>query len=103
MLRVFGVSDSGMQAAADLYLDDGVYFELYGVTCFDDPDGEPWQGLAVVQARFAALVGGQADLAEIAVDEDDGLVLVVEDGEGATVFLAVGAWLVDEWDELPAG
>ena len=96
-------SDPAQQAAfdLDLYLEDGIYFELYGVTCFDDPDGEPWQGHAATQARFAALVGGQAHLAEVAVDEDDGLVLVLESGDGAPVFLAVGAWLADEWDELP--
>lgn len=98
-------TDPAQQAAfdLDLYLDDGVFFEMYGVTCFDDPDGDPWQGQAAAQARFAALVGGRAHLAEIAVDEDDGLVLVVEDGDGAPVFLAVGAWLADEWDELPEG
>ncbi len=98
-------TDPAQQVAfdLDLYLDDGVYFELYGVICFDDLDHEPWQGQSAAQARFAALVGGQARLAEIAVDEDDGLVLVVEDGGGAPVFLAVGAWLADEWDELPEG
>jgi hypothetical protein len=85
----------------DLYLEDGVYFELYGVTCFDDPDGDPWSGHAATQARFAALVGGSATLAEVAVDEDDGLVLVLESANGGTVFLAVAAWLPDEWDELP--
>jgi len=97
--------DPEQQAAfdLDLYLEDGIYFELYGVTCFDDPDGEPWQGHTATQARFAALVGGQAHLAEVAVDEEDGLVLVLEGGDGAPVFLAVGAWLADEWDELPEG
>lgn len=87
----------------DLYLEEGVYFELYGVTCFDDPDGEPWTGHAGAQERFAALIGGRVQLAEVAVDEDDGLVLVLEGADGAMLFLAVAAWLPDEWDELPEG
>lgn len=87
----------------DLYLEDGLYFELYGVACFDDPDGEPWQGYAGAQARVAALIGGQAHLVEVAVDEEDGLVLVLAGGNGAPAFLAVGAWLAEEWDELPEG
>lgn len=85
----------------DLYLEDGVYFELYGVTCFDDPDAEAWQGLTASGARLATLVKAGALLNDIAVDEEDGLILVLEASGGKVVYLAVGAWLLAEWDELP--
>jgi len=85
----------------DLYLEDGVYFELYGVTCFDNPDADAWQGVAESGARLAALVKGGVSLGDIAVDEEDGLILVLEASGGRGAFLAVGAWLLAEWDELP--
>lgn len=85
----------------DLYLEDGVYFELYGVTCFDDPDAEAWQGQAASRTRLAALVKAGARLGDIAVDEEDGLILVLEAPSGKVAYLAVGAWLLAEWDELP--
>lgn len=85
----------------DLYLEDGVYFELYGVACFDDPDAEAWNGLATTGTRLVTLVKSSARLNDIAVDEDDGLILVLEASGGKTVYLAVGAWLLAEWDELP--
>jgi hypothetical protein len=84
----------------DVYLEQGAYFELYGVVCYDAPDGEPWIGYAQVDQRLKALVGRKATLRELAVDEDDNLVLILgKDSE--QVFLLVGAWLLEEWDELP--
>jgi len=85
----------------DLYLEDGVYFELYGVSCFDDPDAEPWSELAAAQARLIHLVRAQARLSDIAVDEADNLILILSTPVGETVYLAVSAWLLAEWDELP--
>jgi hypothetical protein len=40
-------------------------------------------------------------LEEIAVDEDDGLVLVIAARHRPELYLQVGAWLLDEWEELP--
>ena len=85
----------------DLYLEDGVYFELYSVACFDDPDAEAWQGLAASGSRLAALVKAGARLSDIAVDEEDSLILVLAAPGGRVAYLAVGAWLLAEWDELP--
>ncbi|HAJ36350.1 MAG TPA: hypothetical protein DCL15_11725 [Chloroflexi bacterium] len=85
----------------DLYLEDGAYFELYGVACFDDPEAEAWRGLTQTGARLAALVAGRAQLSDVAVDDDDGLVLVVSAPDGRISYLVVGAWLLTEWDELP--
>lgn len=85
----------------DLYLEDGVYFEMYGVACFDDPDAEAWRGQAHAGARLATLVAAHAQLGDVAVDDDDGLVLVLATPDGRSTYLVVGAWLLAEWDELP--
>lgn len=84
----------------DLYLAGGVYFELYGVSCFDSPSGEPWTGLEAVRQRLGRLAQ-QGALHEIAVTEDDELVLVLRARGAEYVYLVVGAWLLEEWDELP--
>lgn len=85
----------------DLYLADGAYFELYSATCFDNPDSDPWQGLENVSARLAAAAKQGAMLQEVAVDEEDQLVLVLGYGQGKQLYLPVAAWLLEEWDELP--
>jgi hypothetical protein len=85
----------------DLYLEDGAYFEMYGVACFDDPDAEAWRGLGPTGARFAEFVAARAQLGDVAVDDDDGLVLVLTAPDGRNSYLVVGAWLLAEWDELP--
>jgi len=87
----------------DLYLADGAYFELYSVACFDSLDGEPWTGLEPVSQRLAALGKRNAVLEEIAVDEEDQLVLVVRHAPDERIYLPVAAWLLEEWDELPGG
>ena len=84
----------------DIYLAEGVYFELYGVACFAALDQAPWTGHVQVDAQLKALVGRKATLQEVAVDEEDNLVLVIGKGN-EQVYLLVGAWLLEEWDELP--
>ena len=84
----------------DLYLADGAYFELYSATCFDSLDGEPSVGLEEVSKRLSS--GQQkAVLEEVAVDEEEQLVLVLRYGAGRHIYLPVAAWLLEEWDELP--
>jgi hypothetical protein len=85
----------------DLYLADGAYFELYSVSCFDELDGSPWVGLEKA-SRLAGLAGRSSTLEEIAVDEQEQLVIVLRQGDGKRIYLAVAAWLIEEWDELPA-
>lgn len=84
----------------DLYLEDGAYFELYGVTCFSAPEEEPWRGQSLVDQQLRALVSRKATLKEVAVDEEENLVLIAGKGQ-EQVYLLVGAWLLEEWDELP--
>jgi hypothetical protein len=94
---------SGEETAADidLYLADGVYFELYGTVCYTDLDAQPLASLAQIEQRLQRLVKAGVELEEIAVDEDDGLVLILAQNHQPVLYLQVGAWLLDEWEELP--
>ncbi len=85
----------------DLYLDGGVYFELYAVACFLDPDADPLADHDEVVAQLAGLMRQQGQLTEVAVDTEDGLVLVLQSTGGGPLYLVVGAWLLEQWDELP--
>ena len=93
--------DGEIAADIDLYLRDGVYFELYGTLCYTNLDEAPLADLAQIEQRLQALVSAGAVLEEIAVDEDDGLVLVLGLKRQPVFYLQVGAWLLDEWEELP--
>jgi len=85
----------------DLYLRDGIYFELYGVVCYPHPDADPMTDLAAIERRLRACVKDHLALEEVAVDEEDGLVLVLAQRGQPVLYLQVGAWLLDEWQELP--
>ena len=97
--------EAGEQASfdIDLYLADGAYFELYSAACYDSPDGDPWQGLDAVSGRLTAVARQGLTLQEVAVDEEDQLVLVLAYAGGKQLYLPVAAWLIEEWDELPNG
>jgi hypothetical protein len=85
----------------DLYLGDGVYLELFGVCCFPAPDAEPWQGHEVVGERLGHLIAGGVWLDEVAVNEDDSLILILARRRQPGLYLAVSAWSLHEWEELP--
>jgi len=85
----------------DLYLAGGVYFELYGVAVYDDPDADPWQDAEALESRVRRLLTNGCTLGEVAVDEEDALVLVLNQGKKPALYLAVGGWVLEEWDELP--
>lgn len=85
----------------DLYLADGVYLELYGAQCFPDLESEPWLERERVKSQLIELVKQGVMLTEIAVNEADGLVLILEHSGSPTLYIDVGGWLIEEWDELP--
>jgi hypothetical protein len=85
----------------DVYLDCGVYFELYGVLCYPDLDSDPLAGTAAIDQHLAALVSQGIMLVEIAVDDEDSLVLVLGADNNPMIYLNSGAWSLDEWEELP--
>lgn len=85
----------------DLYLEGGVYFELYGVSVYPDPSADPWTDRVDVEQRMAAIVRAGGALGEVAVDEADALVLVLFEADKPAAYLAIGGWLLEAWDELP--
>lgn len=93
--------EAGVAADIDLYLRDGVYFELYGALCFTDLDAAPLSSLEAIEEELQQLVNAGAILEEIAVDEEEGLVLILAQQNQPALYLQVGAWLLDEWEELP--
>lgn len=96
------VQDEDLQAAdLDLYLDEGIYFECYGVVCYPSLDADPLAPLGEIERTLAREVKRGLWLEEIAVDEDDSLVLVLTRNHRPLLYLQVGAWLLEEWEELP--
>ncbi|HRW11316.1 MAG TPA: hypothetical protein P5121_39730 [Caldilineaceae bacterium] len=98
-------TDPATQTAIDmdLYLDGGLYFELYGVLCFPDPDEEPLVGYATIEQTLNRLVKQTLWLDEIAVDEEDSLVFVLSQQHKPQLYLMIDGWSFAEWDELPDG
>jgi len=86
----------------DLYLDEGVYFELYGASAFTDLDAPPVTGADPMARLLLTAVDRGVWLEEIAVDEEDNLVLILGRQEVPALYLTVGGWLLEEWEELPA-
>lgn len=85
----------------DLYLTDGVYFELYGVVCYQDPSADPLVGWDETGRILLSLVNRGIWLDEIAVDDEDQLVLILSHQRQPALYMVVGGWLLEEWDELP--
>jgi hypothetical protein len=99
-------AEDGPTCDIDLYLEDGVYFELYSVAVFPSLEGDPLPDRASIEeALFALLRGaagpGAASLGDVAVDDDEALVLVLHNGPKPALYLSVGGWVLEEWDELP--
>lgn len=85
----------------DLYLAGGVYFELYGVNLYETPDSAPIGDLETAQSRLHDLVRTGVSLGDVAVDEDDALVLVLHADNAPVLYLEIGGFVLEEWDELP--
>lgn len=88
-------------ADIDLYLACGVYFELYGVFCYTGLDDPPLDDLDLIEEKLTSLVKAGATLGEIAVDEDDALILTLLLDDQPALYLQIGAWILAEWEELP--
>jgi len=97
-------SDPATQLAVDmdLYLDGGVYFELYGVSCYPTPEEDPLVGHTNIQQTLTRLVKQTIWLDEIAVDEEDALVCILSQQHKPRLYLMVEGWSFAEWDELPS-
>jgi hypothetical protein len=84
----------------DLYLEDGIYFELYGVAFYTSPQTAPLQGAETIQQLLESMISKGFVLQEVAADEEDALVLVCGLGETPAIYLNIGGWLLQEWDDL---
>jgi len=93
--------DDSEAADIDLYLRDGVYFELYGTLCYTDLDAAAMSNLNEIEQSLQGVVKAGGVLEEVAVDDENGLVLVLAVHHQPLLYLQVGAWLLDEWEELP--
>lgn len=96
-----GTEDGPAGVDLDLYLQDGVYFELYSSFCYPTLDDDPILGQAAVEALIKPLIRDGLWLEEIAVDDDEALVLVLAQRHQPRLYVQAGAWLVEEWEELP--
>ena len=85
----------------DLYLDDNTLLELYGASLFAANSQEPMVGVAAIEAALVDLADSESELSEVAQTEDGALALVFGVEEQPKLIIAVGAWSVSEWDELP--
>jgi hypothetical protein len=85
----------------DLYTENQLYFELFAVYAFTDPDSEPLRGLDQIGKMFSELIESGLWLDEIATTEDNELVLILSQNRQPKLYLNVGGWSIAEWDELP--
>lgn len=85
----------------DLYLESGVYFELYSVAAYPDLESDPLSNRAELEKLLHTLVHDVVILGDVAVDEEDALVLVLAHKDKPVLYFAVGGFVVEEWDELP--
>ena len=95
------VADERQVFDLDLYLENNIYFELYGVLFFTDQDGEPLQGLDRIGTIVAELTDKGVWLDDIAATEEDEMVLVLSQDHQPKLYLSVGGWTLNEWDTLP--
>ena len=94
-------SDDKDAVDIDIYLEGGIYFELYGTLCYPTLESEPLIGTSTIRNAIADLVNSNVWLDDVAVDDEEQLVLVLSQHRRPQLYLSVGGWLVEEWDELP--
>lgn len=85
----------------DLYLENQLYLELYATCVFQDPESDPLHGLDQLGKIFSRLVDTGIWLDEIAVTEDDELVLILSRNRQPQLYLNVGGWALEAWETLP--
>ena len=86
----------------DLYLEGNVAFEAYGVIVFEDPEQAPLGEMDAVAHSLYSLINQGVQLDEPAVDEEGNLVLILALDGAPRLYLVLSAWLLADWDELPA-
>jgi hypothetical protein len=85
----------------DLYLENHRYLEIFAAYVFTDPEGDALRGLDQLGKMFSRLIERGLWLDEIAVTEDDELVLILSRNQQPQLYLNVGGWTVETWETLP--
>lgn len=85
----------------DLYLEGGVYFELYGASCFPELDETALEDQEQLDSQLRALINQGTWLDEIAVDETGHLVCVCSQNHQPVLYILISGWVLGAWDELP--
>ena len=85
----------------DIYLEDGLYFELLGTLCYPSLEDEPFMSEKAVRKILRIVIESEASLDEVGIGEDEELVLVLGHRSQAMLYLAINGWLVADWEELP--
>jgi hypothetical protein len=85
----------------DLYLENQFYLEIYAAYIFQDPNGDALQGLDQIGKMFSTLIEEGVWLDEIALTEDNELVLILSRNRQPLLYLNVGGWAIEEWETLP--
>ena len=86
----------------DLYVEGGLYLELYATFCYSTLDSDPLQGFNQTQGLLSRLVEQGVEIDEVAVDEDDQLVLMLAASEAnvePALYLVVSGWSIDASQE----
>jgi hypothetical protein len=85
----------------DIYLDDNTLLELFGASLFRSEAAEPITGMEALEAALIDLAESEAILDQVAETDGGDLALVFSVDDQPRLILVVGAWSVDDWDELP--
>ncbi len=85
----------------DLYLENQLYLELYATYIFDDPESDALRGLDRIGTICTKLIETGIWLEEIAVTEENELVLILSRNHRPHLYLNVGGWSMEEWETLP--
>ena len=85
----------------ELYLDDHMMLELYGAAVLEDEASDALVGFDNIGRTLSRLAEKGALIQEVAVDQEDRLVLVLENQKGQRLLTPVTAWLLTAWDILP--
>ena len=85
----------------EIYLDDHMMLELYGAAVLEDESSDALVGFDNIGQTLSRLAEKGALIQEIAADQEDRLVLILQNQEGKRLLTPITAWLLTSWDALP--
>jgi len=85
----------------ELYLDDQQMLEIYGAAVLEDEDSDALVGFGKISRALGRLAGNGALIQEVAADQDERLVLILQDKKNKSLLTPVTAFLLTTWDVLP--